>query len=586
MVIADRRWDLLEPRVPMFRVEGDERADPRVRGPVYEAFWRFASERQLIFDRRWRQLPQPWTSDPILQQHKFCNVFRAADRVSQFLIREVIYAPLARGLSAEDTFLRIILFRLFSKPSTWQLMESTTGLLSRKTLDVRRLASRLEAARQRQAIYTSAFILCAYDAYGFARKHLNHLTLVKEMFAPYRLGRSLARARSLKDVYDALLSWPMLGPFMSYQLAIDLNYSEFLEFSEDEFTMPGPGARRGIAKVFHEPDRVDPANLIYALVERQEAEFDRYHLERPTLFGRRLHAIDVQGLLCEIDKYARVAFPELRSNRIRIKHQFHPSSESLLLYFPPKWRLNPSLLSDTPMELRRSQLPAVHSPRPSSITRIATSSRRRSNSGTTRGEIIQLLDAMHRPKDRAYGDAWRRREEVLGIFANIARKVDRLEVAMRESDVSRVETLAETAADLAVYAGKYLTWLAEMHPREFTSVLRPANAKRCSAVAGPDALLVVLDLTARWEQSLDISAPRTLREAWARARRSFRRLETGLMAQAEGSASAALTPTNKVSAAWALLAAVIWLLVRLGDSDPSQLKALAQTTAAMSSGDR
>jgi hypothetical protein len=29
----------------------------------------------------------PWTSDPIIQVHKFTNAYRAADRVSQYLIK-------------------------------------------------------------------------------------------------------------------------------------------------------------------------------------------------------------------------------------------------------------------------------------------------------------------------------------------------------------------------------------------------------------------------------------------------------------------------------------------------------------------
>ena len=39
--------------------------------------------------------PAPWTSDPILRRHRFTNCYRAADRVSQFLISQVIYAGAA-----------------------------------------------------------------------------------------------------------------------------------------------------------------------------------------------------------------------------------------------------------------------------------------------------------------------------------------------------------------------------------------------------------------------------------------------------------------------------------------------------------
>src|SRR2546430_9607468 len=67
------------------------RLSPAEPTEVYETYWRFAAERQAIFFRRLAGLPAPWTSDPILARYKFTNVYRASDRVSQYLIRHVIY---------------------------------------------------------------------------------------------------------------------------------------------------------------------------------------------------------------------------------------------------------------------------------------------------------------------------------------------------------------------------------------------------------------------------------------------------------------------------------------------------------------
>src|SRR5436309_12965426 len=59
-------------------------------GECFEVYWRFAAERQRIFHQRAAGAPPPWTADPVLSRHKFTNVYRAADRVSQYLIRNVI----------------------------------------------------------------------------------------------------------------------------------------------------------------------------------------------------------------------------------------------------------------------------------------------------------------------------------------------------------------------------------------------------------------------------------------------------------------------------------------------------------------
>lgn len=306
------------------------------RRDVHRAYWHLAAERQRIFERRMAGAPAPWTADPILARYKFTNPWRASDRVSQFLIRDVIYAR--SGVTDEDLLTRIVLFRLFSKPSTWRAIETALGPITAKTVHDPRLPALLEQMQHEGPIYTSAFILCANKAYGHQRKFRNHIALLQDMLAGGRLPLAVAQARSLRDVYDALCAFPLIGPFMGYQLAIDINYSELIDFSEDEFTVPGPGAERGIEKVFPGTRKRDMARVIHHMVDDQERACESYGITPPTLLGRRrLHAIDCQNLFCELDKYARVKFPELVSNRTRIKATFSPSTEPLELFFPPKW---------------------------------------------------------------------------------------------------------------------------------------------------------------------------------------------------------------------------------------------------------
>jgi len=310
------------------------------REEVYRAYWQFAAERQHVFLRRAAGEPGPWTDDPILQQYKFCNSYRASDRVSQFLIRDVIY----RGdFSAEDMLMRIVLFRLFSKIETWLALERELGSVTRATLRGQRLARVLERLRAEGPIYTSAFILCANKAFGHDRKHLNHIELVRTMFRGGALPAAVARADSLAEIYTTLRGYPLLGSFMAYPLAIDLTYSPLVDLAEDELPLPGPGAERGITKVFPTARRCDMGRIIDWMVKNQETEAARLEIELPTLFGRRLYAIDCQNLFCELDKYARIAFPELKSNRQRIKSTFTQAGPLPDLFYPPKWGVNERL---------------------------------------------------------------------------------------------------------------------------------------------------------------------------------------------------------------------------------------------------
>lgn len=69
---------------------------------------------------------------------------------------------------------------------------------------------------------------------------------------------------------------------------------------------------------------------------------------------------------------------------------------------------------------------------------------------------------LHRAKDAAYRDAWKRRGEVISILANIARKVDGLEYGLNGAPATLDESWADTAADLLVYCLKYQAYLADV----------------------------------------------------------------------------------------------------------------------------
>ncbi len=316
---------------------------PRPRPRIYDLYWYFAAERQRAFERRVAGQPWPWSDDPILQVFKFCNVYRAADRVSQYMIRAVAYHD--EPCSPEDRLFQIVAFRTFSKPDTWRSVQSDLG--RSPTLDDLAdgsFTSALEHARQRYGgLYTGAFILCATDAYGQSLKHLNHVELFRHMFLRDALGERLLDARSLDGVYELLHGYPLMGDFMSYQTAIDLNYSALVTFSENEFTQAGPGALRGMKKAFETLGDYTPTEVVLWMVKRQQEELARLGLPFNGLWGRPLHAIDCQGLFCELDKYCREAAPELASARKRIKARFAPSSEPIQLFFPPKWGINAEL---------------------------------------------------------------------------------------------------------------------------------------------------------------------------------------------------------------------------------------------------
>jgi alpha-glutamyl/putrescinyl thymine pyrophosphorylase clade 1 len=307
---------------------------------VFDTYWRFAAERLAIFYRRYGDPTGPWTSDPILRTYRFTNTYRAADRVSQYLIREV-QARADRPQTSREIFFRTMLFKIFNRIETWEALEERFGPLEWRGIELASLDRALEYLRSRgRKIYSAAYIMPS-PALGHVRKHRNHIALLAQMMED-GLPERVQKARSLRCVYDLIVRYPGIGPFLAFQYTIDLNYSAMLDFEETDLVIAGPGALDGISKCFVDTGGLTAEDVIYWVTERQEAEFKRRELVFPGLFGRRLQPVDCQNLFCEISKYARVAHPEVSgiANRTRIKQSYHPSTwPAPVPQFPERWWL-------------------------------------------------------------------------------------------------------------------------------------------------------------------------------------------------------------------------------------------------------
>jgi thymidylate kinase len=310
---------------------------------VYDTYWRFAAERQQIFYNRWRGLPPPWTDDPIFREYKFTNAYRASDRVSQYLIRHVINKG---DQTAEELFFRIILFKLFNKIETWELLQAAIGELSYRDYAYRAYDRvLLNAISKGDRIYSAAYIMpSGTTVFGTSKKHRANLKLLEQMMAD-EVPLKVRDCRTMFDAFTLLRSYPMLGDFLAYQYVTDLNYSSLTHFSEMDFVVPGPGAKGGISKCFESLGGISESDLIRVVTDRQSEEFQRLGIAFRDLWGRPLQLIDCQNLFCEVDKYSRVKHPEHvgNSGRTKIKQKFRPNLQPLDYWYPPKWGLNDAI---------------------------------------------------------------------------------------------------------------------------------------------------------------------------------------------------------------------------------------------------
>jgi hypothetical protein len=308
---------------------------------VFDTYWKFASKRQEVFFARLKGKPAPWVDDPIINEYKFTNAYRASDRVSQYLIKNVIYS---KRWSLTDTIFRIFIFKFFNKIETWQLLESQLGEVSTATFNVNEYDRILEnAMKAGGTIYSAAYIIPSGsgERYKGVRKHRFHLMLLENLMNE-GFPKLLKKAKSMEEGYKLLLGIESLGKFLAYQFITDFNYSEHINFSETEFVVPGPGALDGIRKCFTSMGDYSEADIIRLMVDEQDLNFERLGLNFQSLWGRPLQLIDCQNLFCEADKYSRVAHPDIAgiSGRTRIKQKFSANMSPIQVWYPPKWGIN------------------------------------------------------------------------------------------------------------------------------------------------------------------------------------------------------------------------------------------------------
>lgn len=306
-------------------------------------------ERMDIFWRKYSGYRKPWTEDKILQEFKFCNVYRCLDRVSQYLLSHVIYN--GKQYEPEDIFFRILLFKHFNKVETWELLEKEFGDITYET-GLENIARFLdECIDQGIAIYGNAYIInCFFYQYpeyshiaGMSKHRAHFLIYEDEIFQNGHLYDFL-EAKSLEELFGVFRKMKIYGDFTAQQYAIDLNYSTLFNFDENDFAITGPGSIRGIERTFEDARGCDYVGVIKWVHENFEELMSKFEKETGMEFkplpNRLPTLIDLQNCFCETDKFLRgmgIETPGVKVKGQRIKHTYSPNRERIEYVFPEKW---------------------------------------------------------------------------------------------------------------------------------------------------------------------------------------------------------------------------------------------------------
>ena len=312
----------------------------KVREDAFRYYFFFMQERMKLFWNKYSGESIYPVTDDVITQHRFTNVYRATDRVSQYLIKDLIYSS-EHDLDAESLLLNVLIFKVFNRVDTWNKIISKCGYFDANNFNPSKASKILSQEIKEGPIFNAAYIMTASsDKYRYLdRKHERWLAMIdKEIIKPGVL-RKILGANSMEEVYNLLYQCTFIGPFLAYQYTIDFNYSSAIDFDENSFVMAGIGAQRGIKKCFIDLDGYSYEDAIRYTQENILSYRNRYGYEFRGLFNRDPTLIDLQNCFCETDKILRVRIPDLSEGNKRIKQKYKVDNSKIDFFFPPKWQL-------------------------------------------------------------------------------------------------------------------------------------------------------------------------------------------------------------------------------------------------------
>lgn len=286
--------------------------------PRYASFYDYLKERETVRLAKEAGQSWPWTQDKILQTYKFTNVRRAHDKTSMELQR--LYRAHWDGQLPKATGKQILLNCAIARYfGTWEFMWALGWQVEFHPERIKKLAKERLVTKQR--VFTGAYVITNQ---GISKPKEE---VVVDYFLTPLWEKADDIAKCAKDdghwkrVAGLMSSIPGFGGtgFMSKEITLDTMY--FPQFwpvqppeggsqphDYDTWTPIGPGARRGLARVFSE---AAVATTEDGMLRQVISIKDRQGEFWPAEWGT-LSPTDIQFGLCEFSKYEKVRLGEGR----------------------------------------------------------------------------------------------------------------------------------------------------------------------------------------------------------------------------------------------------------------------------------
>lgn len=268
-------------------------------------YWVF--EREAIRIAKENNYQGKLTSDPILTKYRFCNIRRRDDRVSKWIIDNML-RPFEKH---RDVWFVAAIARYINWPPTLaKLLDAGAVPENAEDFDYEHFALVVDGITKTGAkawggaymIYPSHQEPGTPKGYRVGKCILNPLLERAEMLhcAIYEEKSILSTVKALSGSYG----W---SDFMGGQVAADLTYIHQLSDAEDiyDYAPMGPGSQRGLNRLHgHKLNHLwEQRDFNKALIKIRNRIIYELDIDDMTLH-------DVQNVCCEIDKYWRELYGE------------------------------------------------------------------------------------------------------------------------------------------------------------------------------------------------------------------------------------------------------------------------------------
>ena len=289
-------------------------------------FFRFVAERQRVYQKWHSSAPAPWTADPTIAGGRFCNVFRYLDRESVWAVAHIITPLLSRPA---DLVFNILIFRTYLN---WHRSMELLGLQSAETFERAAFETRLrQVGAQLGKLSSAAYNVGSFHGFasvdhGGAGSKPGRVAAMFAALAPKMSGvvAAILERRDSEFTCSTISGLEGVGPFVGWQVCLDLGYWMPGLYNESLHVKVGPGAEKGLRWIFSSTGGLSDTACIHQLMQSQNRWFDQAGVdaaERQRLFGDMprppmplqqgqdqpgpLNLMALEGCLCEGNKYLR-----------------------------------------------------------------------------------------------------------------------------------------------------------------------------------------------------------------------------------------------------------------------------------------